>query len=115
MNWHEQWYGSDFTKHAGALLKKLKMNLTNQPNLTPQPNTYLVFMTKRERPTEWAAELHDELQEIRDELPKEEVATPCEDPTHVTNCPTVANSTAEEKLGEGPFWDLLALVGYTKW
>ena len=72
-------------------------------------------MTKRERPTEWAAELHAELQEIRDELPKEETTTTREDPTPVPNCPTVVTPTAEEKLGEGPFWDLLALAGYTKW
>ena len=72
-------------------------------------------MNKRERPTKWAVELHADLQEIRDELPKEEIATPCEDPTPVTNCLTVVNPIAKEKLGEGPFWDLLALAGYTKW
>ena len=58
-------------------------------------------MTKRERPTEWAAELHAELQEIRDEPPKEETTTAREDTTPITNCPTVVNPTAEEKLGEG--------------
>ena len=115
MNWHERWYEYDFTKHVGALLKKLKTNLTNQPNLTPPATYRLIFMTKRERPAEWAAELYADLQEIRDELLKEEIATPCEDPTPVTNYPTVVNPTAEEKLGEGPFWDLLALAGYTKW
>ena len=72
-------------------------------------------MTKRERLAEWAAGLHAELQEIRDELLEEETTTAREEPTHVTNCPTVVNPTAKEKLGEGPFWDLLALAGYTKW
>ena len=60
-------------------------------------------MTKKERPAEWAAELHAELQEIRDELLKEKIATTCEDPTPVTNCPTMVNPTAEEKLGKAHF------------
>ena len=72
-------------------------------------------MTKRERPTEWAAELHAELQEIRDELPKGETTAAQEEPTPVPNCPMVMTPTADEKLGEGPFWELLARAGYTKW
>ena len=72
-------------------------------------------MTKRERPAEWATELYAELQEIRDELPNKGTTTAREDPTPVPNCPMVMTPTVEEKLGEGPLWDLLALAGYTKW
>lgn len=72
-------------------------------------------MTKRARPSEWEADLYAELNEARSEPLKEDTTVTEADPTSVPHGPTVDNLVSNEKLGEGPFWELLSLAGYTKW
>lgn len=72
-------------------------------------------MTKRARPSEWEAYLYAELSEARSEPLKEDTTVTEANPTSVPHGPIVDNPVSNEKLGEGPFWELLSLARYTKW
>ena len=72
-------------------------------------------MTKRERPSEWEAELYADITTIAREFPEGDTTVTQENETPVPDSPTVTTPATNEKLGEGLFWELLAQVGYQKW